>query len=709
MRLSLNRHVILIPLISRELISSVVFGAQEREHVIPFLLNDRASITDIESAGLGIGTAAELMEAHGSHIMTREDICAIRDSDGCNLVINDGIAQERRIESDHEAIINTRRYIEEDIHLLLIRAGIRQRVNRSLEQLVDRKGEVYRTIASMDGLEHNERIDHRFVILAAIDRDALVRTDRVMTILVLRSRIDIEEERRGRVTTCKILIGLDNHGIGVIVISCKLDRVAITSLDTDLSRLRNDIRCDEGIDTRTIAGVISSDIGGIGDDDGIAEVPCIIGRRPSGSLRRLAGNETMEGPASGVGTLGSMGLRTIELIHDVRCILELQGTAAVSRHILDRIFRNRETRLRSRRDLEIAVRLLDEANAAGIFGKRSIHDEGTAVRITISRLIRIVILIPIVGKSFRCGTLHVRIVTAVFSLNMCVSAVHGEVGIAEVATPVTVHGRETDFDILSVVGLEVDTDGSPIFPCHITGHIPSRFGSIRIVELGITAGSIDELAITVQDFHLEFRLFVVARIFEHDGILNDQDTLVRRIDEDIIGDRLRFVAIIPVTEADRSQGAVRHCMQHIIRSRIGLRRIDMEGMSAGLRLRSIIDDTHMGIGVFALVARIITIGTGHLRCIMEVDIVDTVVIRTIDEDIGVIDVACDESVILTANTHVVAALEDRPYEIGIVRRRTGHDVKALVIGREITEGVRPVEFTGLAILDIECSGVHTIP
>ena len=117
----------------------------------------------------------------------------------------------------------------------------------------------------------------------------------------------------------------------------------------------------------------------------------------------------------------------------------------------------------------------------------------------------------------------------------------------------------------------------------------------------------------------------------------------------------------------------------------------------------------MGIGVFALVARIITIGTGHLRCIMEVDIVDTVVIRTIDEDIGVIDVACDESVILTANTHVVAALEDRPYEIGIVRRRTGYDAKALIIRREITEGVRPVEFTGLAILDIEGSGVHTIP
>ena len=77
MRLALQRHIILIPLVSRELISAVVFGAQEREHIIPFLLYDRAPIAYIESAGTGISTAAELIETHGSRIMAWQSIVTL--------------------------------------------------------------------------------------------------------------------------------------------------------------------------------------------------------------------------------------------------------------------------------------------------------------------------------------------------------------------------------------------------------------------------------------------------------------------------------------------------------------------------------------------------------------------------------------------------------------------------------------------------------
>ena len=195
-----------------------------------------------------------------------------------------------------------------------------------------------------------------------------------MTVLVLRLRINLEEERRDRIATGSIFKLRPINGIGVEPFVIELNRTLRAGSIMELRRIRIDIGHYHRIHTRTIARVIRTDIGGIGNLNRISFLTAYIGRIPVSRNRRwLIRSKTPEHPASFITQLGSMVLIALELIHNMRSIRELKRTHTISQDILVGIFRNRETRCGNRTDLEEAIGFLNETYLAGICMKTSVY------------------------------------------------------------------------------------------------------------------------------------------------------------------------------------------------------------------------------------------------------------------------------------------------------------------------------------------------
>ena len=202
------------------------------------------------------------MEVERSLVMTRQDIRIIRNLHRRNLLIDDRIAEFGCIELNDEAVIDTGCDIEDDEHLLFIGTSVRDLRYICIQDLVNGQGEIDSTITSIIVLEHDQIVIHRLVVLDTIDGHVLVRTDGVMTVGILRRRIDGEIERRGGVASRKIGERTHIDGITVKPLSVKLNRRLGTGGVMELGGLRDDIRYDDGIHACTIAGVLCADIDG---------------------------------------------------------------------------------------------------------------------------------------------------------------------------------------------------------------------------------------------------------------------------------------------------------------------------------------------------------------------------------------------------------------------------------------------------------------
>ena len=202
---SCDRHTVFIPLEGGELIAAVVLRTEQGKHVVPLLLHDRATIAYLNVVLLGVNTAAELMEAQVYSVRTRRDVLVIRNGDATERgVIDDGIAQLRRIEMNLQTVEHTCCDVEVQIELLVIGADEGLLSYRSLQTLVDRQGEVDRTVTAMRCLEHDEVVIQRLGIAYAVHRHASVRTDGVVDIGVSHVRIYREVQGRRGVTACKV-------------------------------------------------------------------------------------------------------------------------------------------------------------------------------------------------------------------------------------------------------------------------------------------------------------------------------------------------------------------------------------------------------------------------------------------------------------------------------------------------------------------------
>ena len=281
------------------------------------------------------------------------------------------------------------------------------------------------------------------------------------------------------------------------------------------------------------------------------------------------------------------------------------------------------------------------------------------------------------------------------------------------ARPTAVHGGEAHLDGLAVVRHEVDTDSGPILPCGlvVARHVPTGSHTVFVRKLGVSAGLIDEVAVLVEHLKVETRLtFVVVsgRILEDDGILTDEDTLVGRIDKDIIGDRLGLTHIMPVAQTHRCQGAIGHSMQQAVGTRIDLSRIDVECMTALDSIRTKVDDTYTVVGrCTSMCGRVVTPGTSHVGAI-EVNVVDTVVVRTVDEDLRHIDIVGAQGLVLlgvverATDTYVVTALQDTLKRIGAAGTvLTG---KAIRTFGDTAHAVGPTGLAYLTVLNIKFVG-----
>ena len=210
-------------------------------------------------------------------------------------------------------------------------------------------------------------------------------------------------------------------------------------------------------------------------------------------------------------------------------------------------------------------------------------------------------------------------------------------------------------------------------------------------------------------FERRFILYgVPLRVLKDDGVFTDQDTLRCGIDEYIIGNRLCLSEPVPVTETDRSERTIGHGLQKTIRTRVVLRRIDMKRMTTLDSVRTKIDDTDAVVRRSACVRiRVITIGTSHIRTI-EIDIVDTVVLRTIDENHRLIDIVGTEGLVLlrivesTTDADIVAALQYTLEGIGATSTILPNEaVRSL---GNTAHAMRPAGLTDLTILDIKLIG-----
>ena len=227
----------------------------------------------------------------------------------------------------------------------------------------------------------------------------------------------------------------------------------------------------------------------------------------------------------------------------------------------------------------------------------------------------------------------------------------------------------------------------------------------------MTASLVDHVSVLIQHLQVKPRLtfvIVAGRILKDDGILHDEDTLADGIDGNIIRDRFGFTHVIPVTQTHRSQRTVRHGLQETIRSGVILRRIDMEGMPTLDGIRTKVHYADIVIRrLTCRCRRVHTIGTEHVRSV-QVHIVHAVVLRTINEDLRLIDIVGMQGlarlliVIRTADTHIVRAFQDVLQRIGAFRSVfTAETFRTL---RDTTDTVRPSGLTGLTVLDIKLIG-----
>ena len=209
-----------------------------------------------------------------------------------------------------------------------------------------------------------------------------------------------------------------------------------------------------------------------------------------------------------------------------------------------------------------------------------------------------------------------------------------------------VGGSNTYLDILTVIFHERHTNRSPFFPCQLTPLICSQMPSLRISgldsigisEVRCTTACVDTLSIRVQNLDTEVGFFIsiVSTIIQNHRIFHDQNTLGSGIDGHVVGDRLRLTGCIPVTETYGSHRSGRHRMKHAVGSRIHLRRIDMQGMATVLRVRTVINYTDIVIRCLSGMFLVHTIRTYHIRTI-QVNVVDTVVLGAIDENIRLVN------------------------------------------------------------------------
>ena len=296
---------------------------------------------------------------------------------------------------------------------------------------------------------------------------------------------------------------------------------------------------------------------------------------------------------------------------------------------------------------------------------------------------------------------------------MRIGAVEREVCVCIVSRPTAVQGSEAHFDVLTVIRIalriashEADTYGGPVFPCHLTiargmpvlGIVDGR----RIGERSLSAEFVNDRAVGFHDFQFERRfifLRVSLRVLEYDGIMHNENTMGGRIDQNIIGHRLRFSTPFPVTEPDGCESTLRHGVQEAVGTRIDLCGVHMQRMTALLSVRAVIDDTYIIIRRRSLLRiRVVTVGTNHILSV-EVHEVDTVVIRAIDENLGVIDIIGPKLIIFTAYAHVVRTLQDTFERIGTVSSVLA--AEALHSVGDTANGIGPIEVTGLAVLDIK--------
>ena len=261
---------------------------------------------------------------------------------------------------------------------------------------------------------------------------------------------------------------------------------------------------------------------------------------------------------------------------------------------------------------------------------------------------------------------------------------------------------------------EVNTDGGPVFPRRflVARRVPTGSHTGLVGKLGVSACLVDELTVLVQHLQIEARLTILVvsgRILKDNRIFHNQDTLIDRIYQNIIGDGLRLTSPVPVTESNRREGSIGYRLQETIRTRIVLRRIDMQRMAA---LDSIGSEVHyadirIGRGG-SLRIRVHTIGTDHIRAI-EVHIVDTVVLRAIDEDIRRVHISgthlsVNGVAISGPYADVITTLQYPLKGIGVhitTRRRRRISLRTV---HNTAHTTYPLQFTDLAVLDIKLIG-----
>ena len=108
--------------------------------------------------------------------------------------------------------------------------------------------------------------------------------------------------------------------------------------------------------------------------------------------------------------------------------------------------------------------------------------------------------------------------------------------------------------MLSIIRLQVYTDGGPVFPRSfiVLGHIPSCINTIRIREFCLAAAMINNLTIFIKHLEAEVRFFIVRvtiRILQNHSVPHNKQALVRGINQNIVSNRFRLRMYIPVTQA----------------------------------------------------------------------------------------------------------------------------------------------------------------
>ena len=173
---------------------------------------------------------------------------------------------------------------------------------------------------------------------------------------------------------------------------------------------------------------------------------------------------------------------------------------------------------------------------------------------------------------------------------------------------ITVGGSEAYFDILARIRHEVHTHGGPLFPCDVLigfRDMPSAqvsfFHRVRIRIIGMSARLADEFSVFIQDLQPEERFTdtIMTGILYYGSIFDNQDTLVLRIHGEGIRNCLRLSGLFPVAQSHGSQSSRRNGKQFIIRTRIRLCRVGMDGMTTLFRIGTEINPSNMGIGIFA--------------------------------------------------------------------------------------------------------------